>query len=421
MSVDLSLGAVTNMSQTIDNTGGSGVTLPSATTSDAGLMSAADKVKADKAILQGGNAFGTSMTIGTTDNEVVNIMVNGVAKAVHRTANIGITVPLINDVSINNAQINLSTTGTVISRNVADGNPALDVNLANTSSTGAIQRWQLGGSLRAFVNNAGSGTFGRLFAGPGLTQPNYLLDVNAGTVAGANILASFSQNAGSIKLENGTGAASNFAPTIRGVAKGAFPWGILIQGQGATSYGRAGIVLRAVNVDSDGPVTAGNIFQLENNTTPQLTVDYQGVVTIPNLSGTGTRMVTADSTGALSAATEVTSGTYTPTILASTGGTFTANEFTYTKINDIVTVNGRIDCNLTATGQNGIIIDLPYPITVTSIDEIRGTVSGSNVSGATTTNEGAYVTAYFGLNGAAINFFAVDTIAGVFATFSYKV
>jgi hypothetical protein len=131
-------------------------------------------------------------------------------------------------------------------------------------------------------------------------------------------------------------------------------------------------------------------------------------------------MVVADSTGALSATTEVTSGTYTPTILSSTGGTFTPNEFTYTKIGQIITVNGRIDCNLSATGQNGIIIDLPYPITVASLGEINGTVSGNNVSGATTSTEGAYITAYFGLNGAAINFYAVDTIASVFATFSYK-
>jgi hypothetical protein len=55
-----------------------------------------------------------------------------------------------------NAYITLPSTGTVISRNIADSNPALIVNLANASATGNIQVWQKAGSDKAWVDNNGN-------------------------------------------------------------------------------------------------------------------------------------------------------------------------------------------------------------------------------------------------------------------------
>jgi hypothetical protein len=62
--------------------------------------------------------------------------------------------------SNNNVTIAIPSTGTTISRNVADTNPALIVNLANASATGNIQVWQKAGVAKAVIDNGGyfSGT-----------------------------------------------------------------------------------------------------------------------------------------------------------------------------------------------------------------------------------------------------------------------
>jgi hypothetical protein len=58
--------------------------------------------------------------------------------------------------SNNNVTIAIPSTGTTISRNVADSNPALIVNLVNASATGNIQVWQKAGSAKAWVDNNGN-------------------------------------------------------------------------------------------------------------------------------------------------------------------------------------------------------------------------------------------------------------------------
>jgi hypothetical protein len=65
------------------------------------------------------------------------------------------TSGLYNQTSVNNANITVPTTGVVISRNIADSNPALIVNLVNASSTGHIQVWQKAGSAVSRIDNRG--------------------------------------------------------------------------------------------------------------------------------------------------------------------------------------------------------------------------------------------------------------------------
>jgi hypothetical protein len=62
---------------------------------------------------------------------------------------------IFNLTNINNANITPASTGTSITRNIADTNPALIVNLANASATGNIQVWQKAGSAVAQISNAG--------------------------------------------------------------------------------------------------------------------------------------------------------------------------------------------------------------------------------------------------------------------------
>lgn len=60
-----------------------------------------------------------------------------------------------NDGGSSNAYVNVASTGTVISRNIADSNPALKVNLANAGATGSIAEFQKAGSTLAGVDNGG--------------------------------------------------------------------------------------------------------------------------------------------------------------------------------------------------------------------------------------------------------------------------
>jgi hypothetical protein len=66
---------------------------------------------------------------------------------------------LLNFSNADNATITLLNVGTSITRNVADTNPALIVNLANASATGNIQVWQKAGSAVAQIDNNGNGRF----------------------------------------------------------------------------------------------------------------------------------------------------------------------------------------------------------------------------------------------------------------------
>jgi hypothetical protein len=63
---------------------------------------------------------------------------------------------ICNVFSQNNSFVNTSLNGTVISRNIADTNPALIVNLANASATGNIQVWQKAGTALASITNGGA-------------------------------------------------------------------------------------------------------------------------------------------------------------------------------------------------------------------------------------------------------------------------
>jgi hypothetical protein len=56
----------------------------------------------------------------------------------------------------NNAFVNTAATGTVISRNINDANPAVIVNLANSSATANIATFQKAGANRAVIGNTGS-------------------------------------------------------------------------------------------------------------------------------------------------------------------------------------------------------------------------------------------------------------------------
>jgi hypothetical protein len=111
---------------------------------------------------QGGNAFGTTMVVGTTDGNNMNFIRNGNLEAVITAA--GLAMPaskgIVNLSSTFNASILPAASGTVITRSIADTNPPLIVN--RDGGTGNIQLWQDASTSKAFVDGQG------IFGGAGL-------------------------------------------------------------------------------------------------------------------------------------------------------------------------------------------------------------------------------------------------------------
>jgi hypothetical protein len=113
------------------------------------------------------------------------------------------------------------------------------------------------------------------------------------------------------------------------------------------------------------------------NTTIGGTLGVTGAITGSNLSGTGTRMVEASSTGLLSATKIVDAGTYTPTATAiqNTSG-ITASVAQYTRIGNIVTVSGSVAFTQGAsTGATQIDLTLPIASTFTTASQLAGTAN----------------------------------------------
>jgi hypothetical protein len=74
---------------------------------------------------------------------------------IYSNGNIGTGGALRNINDVARSAVDLNNNGVIISRNVADSNPALITNLANASSTANIQVWQKAGVAQAWVNGSG--------------------------------------------------------------------------------------------------------------------------------------------------------------------------------------------------------------------------------------------------------------------------
>ncbi|KAA5537434.1 hypothetical protein F0919_07095 [Taibaiella lutea] len=297
MSVDLVLGTATSTTQPLninDNgTLGTPISLPSATTTNAGLMSADDK---SKIILQGGNTFGTDMVIGTKDNKSINFLTfnNVESRIMPNGYYYGPGISYYG--GTNNSKVNTNVLGTIISRNIADGNAALTVNQANAGST-------------------------------------------------------------------------------------------------------------------------GNTLILQKAGNEQLSMSSSGVLKVNNLAGTGTRMVTADSFGALSAATEVSSGIYTPAATIAPTGTASADGFTYIRVGNIVTVTGLLTYTGATAGTSTIVIPMPIPSTFVNTTDLVGVVTGTDLNAASPN----YVLADAVNNVAQVSFSSGSTSGRVMIQFQYQI
>jgi len=93
---------------------------------------------------------------------------------------------LSNAVTGNNALIRPLDAGTIISRNIADTNPALIVNLQNSSATGNIEVWQRAGVARAWITRFGEFVGSGLYNSSSINNSYIVLDAT-GTSISRNI------------------------------------------------------------------------------------------------------------------------------------------------------------------------------------------------------------------------------------------
>jgi hypothetical protein len=93
---------------------------------------------------------------------------------------------LLNFSDSNNGSIVMLNAGTTISRNIADTNPALIVNLANASATGNIQVWQKAGTALARIDGNGSIVAPYIYNNASINN-SYVNLRNTGTLIGRNI------------------------------------------------------------------------------------------------------------------------------------------------------------------------------------------------------------------------------------------
>jgi hypothetical protein len=106
------------------------------------------------------------------------LKVNGVTRAIFDVNGELTNTGFYNLSSPNNSRIQMLTTGTTISRNVNDTNPALIVNLANASSGGYIQVWQKSGVAQAYIRNNGSA----VLSGIDIEKSGIVIDTDTFTV-----------------------------------------------------------------------------------------------------------------------------------------------------------------------------------------------------------------------------------------------
>jgi len=189
-----------------------------------------------------------------------------------------VRTPLIASINSSNGFISLPATGIEISRDIADTNPALIVDLSNAGATGSIQDWNYDGVRKAYMSR-----FGTMFA-------NSFFDVN-----NSSYFLNLSSTGTSLDVAGLIKAPSIASPDI-------FVWPDNT-GARITGYDTTGIEVRTVN-DSDIYLNAGS-GNVVASTAPTLGDHLTNKTYVDGVSG--------------NTDLDVTVGTSTVTVTSSTG------------------------------------------------------------------------------------------------------
>lgn len=134
--------------------------------------------------------------------------------------------------------------------------------------------------------------------------------------------------------------------------------------------------------DVGTPYISGLASTIELYASSGYTLSGSGATTIASISGTGTRMVTADATGILGTGGIVTSGTYTPTLTNTTNVTSsTPIVCHYTRVGNEVTVTGSVGVVTTLAVATVLGISLPVASNFAATTDAAGVGNASSAIG----------------------------------------
>lgn len=137
--------------------------------------------------------------------------------------------------------------------------------------------------------------------------------------------------------------------------------------------------------NSKAPATGGTGY-IQNQFASQQSADAYfdsarvSAIRVDGLAGTGDRAVAVDASGNLKTMV-VTSGSYTPTVNASTAGTYTPQGFTYTRVQNRVMFSGVVACSGVTVSPGIFTISLPVASSLTNTYDLTGVLGGSGFTG----------------------------------------
>ena len=202
---------------------------------------------------------------------------NGATTRMALSSSLFMNVPIANFTTINNAQIALGTTGTTVSRNIADANPVLLIDQANVGSTGNILELVNQGAAQSHFNNTGQLIFD---VGSAVTGANYSIARNADATnrmqlnvpSGALIEFSHNDVATAYMSSSGLGIPAVFNESSGANAKVSFDTtGLTVERNVADA--NAALIADQVNAGS-----TGNILEMHNQSAVQSHFDIDGAL-----------------------------------------------------------------------------------------------------------------------------------------------
>lgn len=188
--------------------------------------------------------------------------------------NVDLAGYIFNSSSVNNAKIQPSTTGTIITRNISDSNPALIINQANSSSHGDVIRGQIAGTTKlVFTHGA------QLGINTAIPSAAQLVIKSDGALAAMHVLNTddspvfLINSAGAITNKsniNTTGVIYNTSQSYGTIVPATNTAGVIVTRNVADA--NAALTVNQINASS-----TGNILDLQAAGASVVTVDHSGI------------------------------------------------------------------------------------------------------------------------------------------------
>jgi hypothetical protein len=262
------------------------------------------------AILQNGNVFGTTVSIGSQDSNDLNFLTNNLVRTtISSSGNVGIGTTTPTELLDVNGTIRSRVTNGValyLGNESSNGVPSVDgarilyePNTFGTNLDGLViektdnnSTYPDGGIMFANVGNDGVrkpslSILGSGRIGIGVTSSNYTLEVQTSSSGAESIFAATTYDSeGYFDIVNGTAVAGTFTPVLRGTQIGVSASALSIQARGEEAYDSGSNAYMTFNARYSNAVISSSstrpLFTFVNYTTTLMQLMANGNVGIGN-------------------------------------------------------------------------------------------------------------------------------------------